>query len=83
MLKKIACTSSHIVCAQSRFTKIVLSFVLRKKTNFDAKNKTFYGTYFVFFTPTTCNVVFSPNYTKAYGLWRCTCEIFRLNFLTL
>jgi hypothetical protein len=26
---------------------------------------------------------FCKTFTNAYGLWRCTCEIFRLNFLTL
>jgi hypothetical protein len=26
---------------------------------------------------------FHKTFTNTYGLWRCTCEIFRLNFLTL
>jgi hypothetical protein len=26
---------------------------------------------------------FRKTFTNTYGLWRCTCEIFRLNFLTL
>jgi hypothetical protein len=38
--------------------KIDLSFGLRKNKNFGAKNKTFYGTCFIFFTPITCNVFF-------------------------
>jgi hypothetical protein len=51
--QKFPRTSSHVVCVQSRFTKTDLSFSLRKKTNFGAKNKKFYGTCFFFFTLTT------------------------------
>jgi hypothetical protein len=49
----------HMLCVHKVvLRKTYLSFGLRKKTNFDANKKTFYGTYFVFFTPTTCNVIF-------------------------
>jgi hypothetical protein len=39
----------HMLCVHKVISqKIDLSFGLRKKTNFGAKNKIFYSTYFVF-----------------------------------
>jgi hypothetical protein len=88
MLRKFKwkiCTyvSTCCVCIKSFYEKSTYRLAYVKKTNFGAKNKTFYDKCFFFFTPTTCNVVFSRNFTNAYGLWRCTRESFHLNFLTL
>jgi hypothetical protein len=75
--------SPYCVCTKSFHEKSTYRLAYVRKINFGAKNKIFYGTCFVFFTPTMCNVIFSRNFTNAYGLWRCTCEIFRFNFLKL
>jgi hypothetical protein len=53
----------HMLCVHKVvLRKTDLSFGLRKKSNFDANKKTFYGICFIFFTPTTCNVIFSRNF---------------------
>jgi hypothetical protein len=50
------------VCTKSFYEKPTCHLTYVKKTNFDAKKKTLYYTCFVFFTPTTCNVIFLQNF---------------------
>jgi hypothetical protein len=50
------------VCTKSFYEKTTCHLAYVKKLNFDAKKKTLYHTCFVFFTPITCNVIFSQNF---------------------
>jgi hypothetical protein len=93
-IKKIQMKNSHVhlymLCVRKVvLRKTILSFGLRKKKNFDAKKKTLYHTCFVFFTPTTCNVIFSQNFYKRIWImkmymWNFSFEFFdtpKYNFL--
>jgi hypothetical protein len=46
------------MCTKLFYKKPTCRLTYVKKINFDANKKTFYGIYFVFFTPITCNVIF-------------------------
>jgi hypothetical protein len=73
---------TYYVCTKLFYEKPTCHLAYVKKTNFDAKKKILYHTCFIFFTPRAVSF-FRKTFTNAYGLWRCICEIFCLNFLTL
>jgi hypothetical protein len=58
------------VCTKSFYEKLTCHLAYVKKTNFDAKKKILYHTCFVFFTPTTCNVIFSQNFYECIWIMK-------------
>jgi hypothetical protein len=82
--KNLQVRALHMLCVYKVISrKIDLPFGLRKNDKFWCYKQEILWYMFCLFTLITCNIVFSRNFTNTYELWRCICEIFHLNFLTL
>jgi hypothetical protein len=74
--EKFACTCSRATCPQSLHDKSTYHVTCVKKIKYNAKNKAFHMTIFIFFTYTIKHISFWQNFINALRLWICKCKKF-------